>query len=87
MTPVATMTTKHRLRSSAGRATAAAVTTLLSLAAVHPALADIAPQDSDASGVLPVLPPGTPHEDASASLSRDMDFVSMLGPKAERWRC
>ncbi|KAK7727127.1 putative lipase atg15 [Botryosphaeria dothidea] len=69
------MTTKHRLRSSAGRATAAAVTTLLSLAAVHPALADVAPQDSDASGVLPVLPPGTPHEDASASLSRDMDFT------------
>lgn len=79
------MTSKHRLHSSAGRATAALVATLLSLAAVRPALADVVRQDGDVSGILPVLPPGSPHDGASSKLSRDMDFVSMLGPKAGGW--
>lgn len=79
------MTSKHHFGSSAGRAF---ITTLLSLAALNPAQADFAPQHGDGSGVLPVLPPGTPNEDASRQqLARDMDFVSKLGPKADRWRC
>lgn len=85
---VATMTTNSRFRSSAGRAASAFVTTLLSFAALHPAQADFAPEHGDGSGILPVLPPGAPNQDASRQqLTRDMDFVSMLGPKADRWRC
>lgn len=75
------MTNNHRFRSSAGRVTAAFVTTLLSLAAVRPAAADVLPQANDGSGILPVLPPGSPQEDAPKHLARDMDFVSIIGPK------
>ncbi|KAB2580308.1 Lipase class 3 [Lasiodiplodia theobromae] len=67
------MTSKHHFGSSAGRAF---ITTLLSLAALNPARADFAPQHGDGSGILPVLPPGTPNEDASRQqLARDMDFT------------
>ncbi|KKY20967.1 putative autophagy related lipase atg15 [Diplodia seriata] len=70
------MTTQDRFRSSAGRAAAAFVTTLLSLAALQPAQADLVPQHGDGSGILPVLPPGAPDEGASRQpLTRDMDFT------------